>query len=78
MGKEGGKVLQLVEEAEIVALAEPVAERMKEAAAMFKGAAQYSDYNEMLKKEKLDIVRERQCYESVLENKSHVLVYRCS
>lgn len=56
MGKEGGQVLQLVDEAEIVALSEPVESRMKEAARLFKGAAQYSDYHEMLKEQNLDIV----------------------
>ena len=56
MGKHGGEVLQLVDEAEIVALAEPLRKNMEEAAEIFKGAAQYKDYNEMLEKENLDVV----------------------
>ena len=56
MGKEGGSVLSLIDEVEIVALAEPLEATMNEALKLFKGATPYSDYNEMLKKERLDIV----------------------
>ena len=56
MGKEGGSVLSLIDEVEIVALAEPIEATMKEALNEFKGATPYSDYNEMLKKERLSLI----------------------
>ncbi len=56
MGKHGGQVFQLIDEVDIVALADPNEKSIKEAAEIFKGAAQYNSYEDMLQKENLDIV----------------------
>ncbi|MBN1348868.1 Gfo/Idh/MocA family oxidoreductase [candidate division KSB1 bacterium] len=56
MGVAGGRIIQLMENAEIVALAEPVMARLKPAANEFSVKAVFSDYREMLEKEPLDAV----------------------
>jgi len=56
MGNAVARVLKLNTDAEIVALAEVDGERLKASGKEFGVASLYSDYKEMLKKEKLDAV----------------------
>ena len=56
MGNAVGKVLELLPNAEVVAFAELITERLKKAGKDFNISALYADYKEMLNKEKLDAV----------------------
>lgn len=56
MGKAGGKILQRVEDVQVVALADPSAKNLSAAAAELQVGSTYADYREMLDKEKLDAV----------------------
>ncbi len=56
MGKAGGRIIQLMDNAEIVALADLSDKNLSEAAKEFKVENTYKDYKEMFKKEKLDAV----------------------
>lgn len=56
MGKSGGRIMKLLADAEVVALADVSEQSLKEAATEFKISATYADYREMFKKEKLDAV----------------------
>jgi len=56
MGKAGGKILQLVEDLEVTALADLSEQNLKDAAAELGVASTYANYREMLEKEDLDAV----------------------
>ena len=56
MGNAVGRVLQLLPNAEVVAAAEPVRERLDQFGKEFKLKSLYSNHKEMLEKENLDAV----------------------
>jgi predicted dehydrogenase len=56
MGKAGGRILQLVEDLEVCALADLSEQNLTEAAAELEVSSTYSAYQEMLEKENLDAV----------------------
>ncbi len=56
MGKAGGRILQLVEDVEVAALADPSAANLAAAAAELGVGATYADYRAMLERERLDAV----------------------
>ncbi|MBT4498761.1 MAG: Gfo/Idh/MocA family oxidoreductase [Gemmatimonadetes bacterium] len=56
MGKAGGKILQLVEEIEVVALADVSPKNLQEAAGELQVQKTYAAYEEMLEREQLDAV----------------------
>ena len=56
MGKAGGRILQLVEDVEVTALADISEPMLKEAATEFNVSAIYKNYQDMLEKENLDAV----------------------
>jgi predicted dehydrogenase len=56
MGKAGGRILQLVEDVEITALADISEPMLKEAATEFNVSTIYRNYQDMLEKEDLDAV----------------------
>ena len=56
MGKAGGRILQLVEDVEVTALADISEPMLNEAATEFNVSAIYKNYQDMLEKENLDAV----------------------
>jgi predicted dehydrogenase len=54
MGKAGGKILQLVEDLELTALADPSEKNLTDASAELGVGSTYADYRDMLEKEDLD------------------------
>ena len=56
MGKAGGKILQLVEDVELTALADPSEKNLSAAAGELGVRSTYANYKEMLEKETLDAV----------------------
>lgn len=56
MGKAGGKILQLVEDVELAALADPSEKNLGEAAGELGVSSTYANYKDMLEKEGLDAV----------------------
>jgi predicted dehydrogenase len=56
MGKAGGKILQLLDDVEVTALADPSEKNLREAAAELGVEATYARYQDMLEKEELDAV----------------------
>ena len=56
MGKAGGRILQLVEDVEVTALADISDTMLKEAATEFSISTTYKNYHDMLEKEDLDAV----------------------
>lgn len=56
MGKAGGRILQLVEDVEVIALADISEATLKQAATEFNISAIYTNYKDMLEKKELDAV----------------------
>jgi len=56
MGKAGGRIIQLLENAEIIALSDISDSNLEQAALEFKIEAKYKNYQDMLNKESLDAV----------------------
>lgn len=56
MGKAGGRILQLLEDVEVVSLADVSEKNLTEAATELQVSATYSNYQDMLEKENLDAV----------------------